>query len=137
MRAFNLIVSCLLCLLTFSLNVSAQQITRKSRDSISNTTTKYLTWTYTPSKTVGVWVTFVKGTGTPAATVTLEGRGDTIKAVWTPITDIDTFILTNLDSVTYGWRITGQYFNGLRIKIVPTGTQKTYVYSMYMRRPDD
>jgi hypothetical protein len=132
---FLIAISLALILLSFTAN--AQMLTRKAKDSVVDAGTKYLTWTYTPSKVTTIVLTFAKGTGTAAATATLQFRADTIKQVWQNAdSTFGSFAITG-DSATYLWKVPLQYFNGIRIKVVGTGTQKIYLWAAYMRRPDD
>lgn len=132
---FLIVLSCIL--FVDSIDVGAQQLTRKAKDSVVNAATKYLTWTSTPSKLKSIVLSFKKSTGTPAATVTLQYRVDTVAAVWQNAdSTFATYTITG-DSLTFIWKVPNQFFNGVRIKVVGSGTQKTYLWGAYMRRPDD
>lgn len=136
MKAKFLIAISLALILT-SFTANAQVLTRKAKDSAINAVTKYITWTALPSKTKSIVLSFKKGTGTPAAAVTLQYRVDTVAAVWQNAdSSFSTYTITG-DSATFIWTIPTLFFNGARIKIVPTGTQKTYLWAAYMRRPDE
>jgi len=111
---------------------SAQYVTRKAKDSAINAVTKYITWTSTPGNVKGIQLTAVKGTGTPAGTVTLETRIDTVSTEWTPVLSAASLTLTNVTNQIIVWPLNPKYGNGYRIKIVPTGTQKTYLYAAYL-----
>lgn len=130
-----------------SLPSEAQILTRHvllpKKDSAIDATGSFLTFTSTANGLTGVSLTAVKGTGTPAGYAILQVRTDTIPTGATsswidyvnPVSARrDTLFFTNVTVQGYQWPVPVQFFNGVRAKIVPSGTQKTYLYFSTLRR---
>ena len=133
-------------------SVDAQILTRHitsgaKRDSVVAAGTKYLTIGSTPSKVHGMSVTGIKaatGGGTVSAYVIMQVRTDTMPTTATSVwedyvypgtTKRDTLFLTDLTTAQgHQWPVPVHFFNGIRAKIVSTGTQKVYYYLSHLRR---
>lgn len=122
------------------LKADAQYLTRLAKDSSVNATTRYLTFTSTPNLVTSISVTGVLSTGTLSLTsVTLESRNDTISGtsdwITVPASIAVVASTTALSSTGYVWHLPAHNTaNGYRIKVVSSGTQKTYLYGSYLRR---
>lgn len=133
-------------------NVNAQVLQRQIttspyKDSVVAAGTKYFSFFSTPSGLQGVSFSGVKaasGGGTVNSYVILQVRTDTmpgtatgswIDYVYPGTTKRDTLFMTDLTTVQgYQWPVPTQFFNGVRAKVVSTGTQKFYVYYSQLRR---
>jgi hypothetical protein len=114
------------------------------KDSAIDATTKYITFTSTPNGVKGLSLSGVKSTGTVSAYAIVQVRTDTmptavtsswIDYVYPGTTKRDTLFFTDITTVQgYQWPVPDQFFNGVRFKIVPTGTQKLYLYGSLLRR---
>lgn len=126
-----LLIACTMLAPKLSLS---QFVTRMPKDSLVDAATKTLTWTSTPANVVSFQITFVKSTGTAAATVQLQTRCDTISTTdWTRVFD-STYTVTNVAAQSYLIPVVPAYGNGYRFVITGSGTQKTYIYASYLRR---
>lgn len=129
--------------------VEAQVLTRQvttgnKKDSVTAAGTKYFSFFSTPSTVVGVSFSAVKVSGTVSAYAILQVRTDTMPGTATALwidyvypgtTKRDTLFLTDVTTVqNYQWPVTTHFFNGVRAKVVSSGTQKFYVYFSHLRR---
>lgn len=117
-------------------SASAQYVTRLPKDSVQTGVTKYLTFTSTPNLVKSIGITALTGTGTLSFSATLEQRIDTISGAyeWVAVSGAGTLSATS-GTQTIIWPIDpNQAGNGYRIKVVPSATQKTYLYGRYLRR---
>ena len=119
----------------FAVHLSAQSYAVIGRDSFTNTTTKYVTLgdNYFQNGKIYIGGRVTKKTGTPAGTIYLETStvGDTL---WAPVaTHADTL----KDLVSQGFYFatvtTGHKY---RLRIVPKGTQLTYIRPWIIFRKD-
>lgn len=114
---------------------NAQFVTRTGKDSVVNGVTKYVTFNSTADGVIGFQLSASKVSGTVSAYAILEVRIDTvISGQYQQEKLRDTFALTDQASQIFLWKVAPHYFNGARIKIVSTGTQKFYIYAAYLRR---
>lgn len=144
MKQFIKIFSVLILLFGF-VEANSQVISRKAKDSTENSTTKYITWASTPTGTSGIFLTAVEVSGTTSGYALLQVRSDTIPTtattvwedlVWPGGTKRDTVFFT--DVTTYQPKSfplpSPLFFNGVRLKIVTSGTQKIYLYAGTIKR---
>lgn len=116
---------------------TAQSASVPSFDSAENTTVEVLA---SPSDyfrgtdgTFAVGFTFKKGTGTPAGYAILQTKvGGNI---WIPATKsaADSFLITNVDSNSHVWFVDGKKSADWRIRVVPSGTQKTRIEGYFIK----
>lgn len=117
------------------------------KDSVVNGVTKYMTFPSTPDGVTGFFATGHKaatGGGTVSAYAVLQVRSDTMPtaatAVWNdyihPATGRrDTIFFTDgADPQGGQFGIENHYFNGARLKIVSSGTQKFYIWFGRLQR---
>lgn len=85
------------------------------------------------SGTYAVGFTFKKGTGTPAGYAILQTKvGGNI---WVPMTKsaADSFQITNVDSNHHVWFVDGKKSADVRIRVVPSGTQRTRTEGYFIK----
>lgn len=134
----------LVLLLSPMLSVEGQVITRRAKDSTENTTTKNITFGSTPNGVTGIFLSGLKVSGTVSGYALLQVRTDTLPTIATsvfedavyPGTDKrDTLFFTDIATIQqHTWPVPFGYFNGARLKVVTSGTQKIYLYAGYLRR---
>lgn len=108
------------------------------KDSIVDAGGKTLTWPSTLKGVTGVQATVVAGTGTVAAVGYLEVRLDTLNTTtWTRYGTLFDYpadsVIFSASTLTKIWPIPVQAFNGVRLRVTSSGTQKTYLYLAYLR----
>ena len=117
------------------------------KDSVVNGTTKYVSFLSTPTGVTGVSLSTIKaatGGGTPSGYAIVQVRTDTMPSqatsswidyVYPGTTKRDTlFFVNDVDVHGYQWPVPVQFFNGVRFKVVTSGTQKVYLYGSTLRR---
>lgn len=124
--------------------VQGQTISRKAKDSTSNSATKYVTWNNVVTGTTGFTLTGIKASGTVSGYAVLQVRTDTIPTLatagWydyvTPYNRRDTLYFTDVTTPqTFSWPAPEPlHINGARFKIVTSGTQKIYLYGLTIKR---
>lgn len=139
-------LSSLLIASFLAMTVSAQTITRKAKDSTANSATKNIDFLSTPSGVSGIFLSGLKVSGTVSGYAILQVRTDTLPTsatsvwedfVWPGTTKRDTLYLTDVATIQqHTFPVPqNQPFNGARLKIVTSGTQKVYLWAGYLRRP--
>lgn len=154
MKSFFKIFLALAVMFTAIPGVEAQNLIRPVKttgtvikDSVVNGTTKYVIWTSTPTGVTGISLSTIKaatGGGTASGYAIVQVRTDTmptaatsswIDYVYPGTTKRDTLAFVNdADVHGYQWPVPVQFFNGVRLKIVTSGTQKVYLYGSLLRR---
>ncbi len=122
----------------------AQIVSRKAKDSTSNSATKYVTWNNAVTGTAGWTLTGIKVSGTVSGYALLQVRTDTIPTIATaawydyvsPYGRRDTLFFTDVTTPqTYSWQAPYPlHINGARLKVVTSGTQKIYLYGLHLQR---
>lgn len=123
---------------------SGQVISRKVKDSTSNSATKLITFPSTPTGTYGIFLSGLKVSGTVSGYALLQIRSDTLPTAATSVfedyvypgtTKRDTLFFTDIATIQqHTWPIPFNFFNGARLKIVTSGTQKVYLYAGSLKR---
>jgi hypothetical protein len=144
MKAFLKLSLALLVFAAMAFPVSGQIITRNLKDSTANSATKNITFPSTTTGTTGIFLSGLKVSGTVSGYAILQVRTDTLPTAATSVFEDmvypgtskrDTLFFTDVATIQqHTWPIPFNYFNGARLKIVTSGTQKIYLYAGYIRR---
>lgn len=114
------------------------------KDSVVDGATKYISFFNSQTGITGASLTGVKASGSPSAYAILQVRTDTMPTaatapwndyVYPGTTKRDTLFFTNTSTALgYTWPIPVQSMNGMRFKVVGTGTAKIYLYGSLLLR---
>lgn len=100
--------------------------THPATDTITNSTTKNL---YVQvdgfQDAITIQPTFVKISGTAAATAKLQGSVDNV--AYTDVAGASSYTVTDVATQTTAWVVTNSPYRFYRVNIVPTGTQSVKV----------
>lgn len=144
---FKITLAVLLFMVTFIAQGQIFTRTIPRKDSTVNSATKLIVFPSTATGTTGVFLSGQKaasGGGTVSGYALLQIRTDTLPTaptstyedyVYPGTTKRDTLFFTDLTTVqVHTWPVPFGFFNGCRLKVVTSGTQKLYLYAGTIRR---
>lgn len=123
---------------------NGQVVSRKAKDSTSNSATKYITWNNLPNGSAGLTLSGLKVSGTVSGYAILQTALDTLPNVSTRVFEDyvnergtrDTLFFTDIATIQkHDFQLPSPLFiNAARFKIVTSGTQKLYLYGTHLQR---
>jgi hypothetical protein len=122
----------LLVITIASLSVQAQSKITSAKDTNTNATTTYITYTSLPSKIKSVQYVVTKISGTVAGSATLQGSIDGVN-----FTGIDTLTLSDQATNTRFYTFPATTYYAYRVKFTTSGTQSSSLQIFFCRRPDE
>ena len=134
MKSFAKLLIASLLLLSLSVTMKAQYVTRTAIDTTVNTDISYRVWFSTPDGVTGIEAYVAKYSGSGTGYAVSEGRIDSLTG-WAAVSkDTLNVLAASTGTYTIIWPILPQSSNGYRIKYVTTGTQSSSVKGAYLRR---
>lgn len=131
-------------ILAAAIPASAQVVSRKAKDSTSNSATKYITWNNVPTGTTSWTLSGIKVSGTVSGYGILQVATDTLPTVSTRVFEDfvndrgtrDTLFFTDIATIQmHVFKAPNPLsVNAARFKIVTSGTQKLYLYGTHLQR---